>query len=63
MAIYKRQKAVISVCAVLISLMMLAGIIFPVRAFAVDDKSVTVKVGYYENEVFQEGAGQGFVKT
>ena len=63
MAIYKRQKAVIAGCAILISLMMLAGLFFPVKVFAVDDNSVTVKVGYYENEVFQEGAGQGSVKT
>ena len=63
MAIYKRQKTVIACFAMLISLMLLAGIIFPARAFAVDNNSETVKVGYYENEVFQEGARQGSVKT
>ena len=56
MVTYKRQKAVIAGCAILISLIMLAGILLPERAFAVDDNSVTVRVGYYENEVFQEGA-------
>lgn len=35
----------------------------PLTAFA-DSKSVTtVRVGYYENEVFQEGAQEGSVKT
>lgn len=57
MAVYKRQKRVIAGCAILISLMMLAGIILPARVCAVDNNSTTVKVGYYENEVFQEGAG------
>ena len=63
MAIYKRQKGIIAGCAILISLMMLIGIVFPARAFAAGNNSKTVKVGYYENEVFQEGAGQGSVKT
>jgi len=63
MAVYKKRKAVIAGCAILISFLMLAGIIIPARVFAVDDNSVTVKVGYYENEVFQEGAEQGAVKT
>ena len=63
MATYKRQKAVISGCTILISLMTLVGMLFPVGAFAVDNNSETVKVGYYENEVFQEGARQGAVKT
>ena len=32
-------------------------------AFAAGDDSQTVRVGYYENEVFQEGAADGAVKT
>ena len=63
MVTYKRQKAAIAGCAILISLIMLAGILLPGKAFAVDDNSVTVRVGYYENEVFQEGAKKGAVKT
>ena len=51
MAIYKRQKTVAAGFAIFISLMMLAGIIFPTRVFAVDDNSVTVKVGYYEIKI------------
>ncbi len=62
MAVYKRQKAVAAGCAILIILIMLAGLFFPARAFSVDNNSITVKVGYYENEVFQEGARQGAVK-
>ena len=34
----------------------------PFRACAESD-TVTVKVGYYENEVFEEGAGEGLVKN
>ena len=59
----KNNKAVAAYCAILISFIMLAGMVFPASVFAVDDNSVTVKVGYYENEVFQEGAEQGAVKT
>ena len=32
-------------------------------AYAEDGKAETVKVGYYENEVFQEGAEEGAIKT
>ncbi|MCR4909198.1 MAG: transporter substrate-binding domain-containing protein [Lachnospiraceae bacterium] len=35
---------------------------FPAVAYA-DTKAETVRVGYYENEVFQEGAGEGEVKS
>ena len=31
--------------------------------YAGDDETKTVRVGYYENEVFQEGAEEGAVKT
>ena len=33
------------------------------RVYAKDADTETVRVGYYENEVFQEGAGEGLVKT
>ena len=36
--------------------------IFPVIIYA-DTEAQTVRVGYYENEVFQEGAREGAVKT
>ena len=49
----------IPVCfAVLISALL----IVPVRTYA-DEEAKTVRVGYYENEVFQEGAEEGRVKT
>ena len=39
--------------------------LFPsyIRAFAVSDDARTVRVGYYENEVFEEGASPDAVKT
>ena len=33
------------------------------RVYAKDADTETVRVGYYENEVFQEGAGEGTVFT
>ena len=33
------------------------------RAASASSAPLTVRVGYYENEVFQEGAGKGLVKT
>ncbi len=33
------------------------------KAFAQDDSADIVRVGYYENEVFEEGASEGAVKT
>ena len=44
--------------AVLITVLL----IVPSGAYA-DEKAKTVRVGYYENEVFQEGAEEGRVKT
>ena len=36
--------------------------VMSVYSYAADEQSA-VRVGYYENEVFQEGAGEGLVKT
>ena len=47
-------------CLVLLSLLFWT--VLPVHAFA-DTDSETVRVGYYENEVFEEGAEEGAVKT
>ena len=49
--------------AVLLGFILLTGILVPVIAEASDYDSQTVRVGYYENEVFQEGAQDGAVKT
>ena len=37
--------------------------LFAVPAFADEEEPETVRVGYYENEVFQEGGQEGAVKT
>ncbi len=47
---------------ILVSVISLLVFAIP-AAYADTDDSKTVKVGYYENEVFQEGAGEGTVKT
>ena len=49
--------------AALLCCMLLAGFLYPLSAAADDSEIKTVRVGYYENEVFQEGAQQGAVKT
>ena len=46
-----------------ICVILLAGIPGTVPAAASDQESDPVRVGYYENEVFQEGARTGSVKT
>ena len=37
--------------------------LIPDMVYAGDDETKTVRVGYYENEVFEEGAEEGAVKT
>ncbi len=50
--------------ALLFCLILLAGMILPFSQIAfADNGAVTVRVGYYENEVFQEGARPDAVKT
>ena len=51
----------LSVVIMLLSVMM-AGFFSPLRSSA-QDKPQKIRVGYYENEVFQEGAGKGSVKS
>ena len=46
------------VCVLLLAMMLI-----PIQAFAVENDPEVIRVGYYENEVFQEGAGDGLVKT
>ena len=56
-----------AVCARILSaalcLLVALSCVLSVAAAPQDDNSVTVKVGYYENKVFQEGAQEGAVKT
>ena len=49
--------------AVILCLLCAAGLFFPVSARAEESEEKPVRVGYYENEVFQEGAEEGAVKT
>ena len=51
------RRLVFLACAVVMVFAVL-----PAAAYA-DKTSGTVRVGYYENEVFQEGAREGAVKT
>ena len=50
------RRLILLVCAVML---VLAGV--PIKAYADTEKEV-VRVGYYENEIFQEGAEDGKVK-
>lgn len=49
--------------AVLSCVFLLIGSMFSVTAVATDVNTKVVRVGYYENEVFQEGAQEDAVKT
>ena len=62
---FKRKKSLIAVLCLIISTVIVTVLFVPIRtlkkdAFAKDD---VVKVGYYENEVFQEGASEDAVKN
>ena len=47
----------------LLCLLILSAGVFPLRSFAADSETELVRVGYYDNEVFQEGGKEGAVKT
>ena len=53
-----RLKIVLFIC-----LLYAAGCLLPLFSCAEAAEPGTVRVGYYENEVFQEGAAEGTVKT
>ena len=59
----KRIKKTIICGVVMLCFLMVIGTKIPMTASASDSDSQTVRVGYYENEVFQEGAQEGSVKT
>ena len=48
--------------AMLLIFLFVAGVFQPGTSCA-ETQSKPVRVGYYENEVFQEGAAEGIVKT
>ncbi len=47
----------------MLCLVMLAAVLFPVTVNASGQSGEAVRIGYYENEVFQEGAAEDEVKT
>ena len=57
-----KQQRTASLVIVLCCMLALTFSTLPLTAFAATEPSA-VRVGYYENEVFQEGAGEGLVKT
>ena len=62
---HRNKKTLQRIAKLAIALCCLLSITFsslPLTAFATTEPRV-VRVGYYENEVFQEGAGEGLVKT
>ena len=57
----KKSNAVLS--AAVLCLVMLVVMLSPIPVNAAGTSGTTVRVGYYENEVFQEGASDDLVKT
>ena len=49
--------------ALWLCVLLFAGLLAPAQASAVNADEHRVRVGYYENEVFEEGAREGAVKT
>ena len=62
MWVYKRISVNIRMIAAVICLLLTVVIVMPIRVDAQDHTEI-IRVGYYENEVFQEGAKEGSVKT
>ena len=63
MAIQIHNKIGKACWVLLLCFVILAGIMCPAFAAVAETESEPVRVGYYENEVFQEGAQPGAVKT
>ena len=57
------HKRTAGMMILLLLLSCAAGLLLPVPAQAEESTQAPVRVGYYENEVFQEGAEDGAVKT
>ena len=56
------MQAIFRLCIAALTAAVLT-LMYPVSATAEDTGAETVRVGYYENEVFQEGASEGAVKN
>ena len=63
MAIQMKDKVSIGRCVTLLCFVVLSFFMCPLSIASVDNESKPIRVGYYENEVFQEGAQPGAVKT
>ncbi len=57
-----RQKNILRIAAVLVVLVLIISAL-PTAGSAASEPPETVKVGYYENEIFEEGAEEGAVKS
>ena len=51
------KKLIILICAIILAFASV-----PIKTYA-DSKQEVIRVGYYENEIFQEGAEEGVVKS
>ena len=59
----RKNTAFCARSAIVLLLILFFGVQIPITAAAVGHEGMTVRVGYYENEVFQEGAQEGAVKS
>ena len=59
----RKNTAFLTCTAILLFLILSLRVPVPITAAASGYEGVTVRVGYYENEVFQEGAREGAVKS
>lgn len=61
---YRRaERLQIYIIVVIASLCMLFACLMPLHVYAGSEEAEIVRVGYYENEVFQEGAEDGAIKS
>ena len=60
---YGQTGYICRACIIILCLLLLCPFSFRADSAAEGNASDTVRVGYYENEVFQEGAREGAVKT
>ncbi|MBQ3379078.1 MAG: transporter substrate-binding domain-containing protein [Clostridia bacterium] len=59
----RKNTALLACIAILLFLILSVGVPVPINAAASGREGITVRVGYYENEIFQEGAKEGTVKS
>ena len=59
----KKNKTLAACFMAVLCLVVLSGVFLPAEIAASDEGNRKIRIGYYENEVFQEGAGDGAIKT